>query len=147
MDLVWFDKRLPLPIDKKPFNMRYEPFLPVVGIEIELHTALNAKHVKGSVSNLSNLGAQLGIIVIGKDNLDQLRRTHPLDKDKQLKLILRDRVYRWVYAEAQPKVRIAVMFWDQVEAWGERLGVEMANGQPVAAAIPNPQLEVPILQS
>ena len=38
----------------------------------EFHTGLNAKHVKGSLSNLSNLGAQLGVIVIGHANLDTL---------------------------------------------------------------------------
>ena len=40
VDVVWFDKRLPIP--EKPFKMRYEPVLPVVGFEIELHTGLNA---------------------------------------------------------------------------------------------------------
>jgi len=139
VDLVWFDKRLPLPIEKKSFNMRYEPFLPVVGFEIELHTGLNAKHVKGSVSNLSNLGAQLGVIVIGKDNLTQLAKTRPKETEPQLKQTLRDRVYRWVYAEAQPEVRIVVMFEDEVLAWGKRVGIEpvkeilSASPQPVSA--------------
>lgn len=139
VDLVWFDKRLPLPIENKSFNMRYEPFLPVVGFEIELHTGLNDKHVKGSVSNLSNLGAQLGVIVIGKDNIIQLAKTHPKETEKQLKQTLRDRVYRWVYAEAQPKVRIVVMFEDEVLAWGKRVGIEpvkeilSASPQPISA--------------
>jgi hypothetical protein len=74
VDLVWFDKRLPIPTGKKNFHMRYAPVLPVVGFEIELHTGLNAKHVKGSVSNLSNLGAQLGVIVIGEGNLTALHK-------------------------------------------------------------------------
>jgi hypothetical protein len=44
VDLVWFDRQLPLPKTKKPLHMRYAPVLPVVGFEIERHTGLNAKH-------------------------------------------------------------------------------------------------------
>jgi len=72
VDIVWFDKRLP--VGKKSFNLRYAPVLPVIGFEVEWGTGLNAKHVKGSVSNLNNLGAQLGIIVIAQHNLDALGR-------------------------------------------------------------------------
>lgn len=121
VDLVWFDNRFPIPAKK--FRMRYALVLPVVGFEIELHTGLNAKHVKGSVSNLSNLGAQLGVIVIGKANLDALEGS-PAWKGKDKKLVrksLCDRVYRWIYAEAQPRVRIIVMFEDEVRQWANSL--------------------------
>jgi hypothetical protein len=123
VDLVWFDDRLPLP--DKSFHMRYELLLPVIGFEIEHHTGLNAKHVKGSVSNLSNLGAQLGVIVIGQPNLDALQ-AQPAWQGKGeacVKQELRDRTYRWVYAEAQPRVRIIVMFEREVEQWIEKLQV------------------------
>jgi hypothetical protein len=121
VDVVWFDTRLPIPVDTRSFNMRYQPFLPIVSFEVELHTGLNAKHVKGSVSNLNNLGAQLGVIVIGKDNLTTMGNRAPYlgDSPEKLKPILRDRVYRWVYAEAQPKSRIVVMFEDEVRKWSE----------------------------
>jgi hypothetical protein len=119
VDLVWFDKRLPIPSHKRSFNMRYAPVIPVVGFEIERHTALNAKHVKGSVSNLNNLAAQLGVIVVGSGNLLTLNaqpahRQESADEGKQL---LRDRVYRWVYAEAQPEGRVIVMFEDEIVNW------------------------------
>jgi hypothetical protein len=121
VDLVWFDNRFPIP--GKKFKMRYAPVLPVIGFEIELHTGLNAKHVKGSVSNLSNLGAQLGVIVIGQSNLDALQHTPAyLGKDKSVvRKSLCDRVYRWIYAEAQPRVRIIVMFEDEVRDWVKNL--------------------------
>jgi hypothetical protein len=119
VDLVWFDRKLPLPKTKKPLHMRYAPVLPVVGFEIERHTGLNAKHVKGSVSNLNNLNAQLGVIVIGSGNLEYLKKKGPYQNldEKQIKQILRERVYRWVYAEAQPRCRIIVMFESEVTAW------------------------------
>ena len=74
--------------------MRYAPVLPVVGFEIERHTGLNAKHVKGSVSNLNNLNAQLGVIVIGRGNIEQLKKKGPYQNqnDKDVKQILRERV-------------------------------------------------------
>ena len=117
VDVVWFDKRLP--VGKKSSNLRYAPVLPVIGFEIEYTTALNAKHVKGSVSNLSNLSAQLSIIVIAQHNLDTLKSqpTHRDDPREKIKMILRDRVYRWVYAEAQARGRIIVMFEQEVTKW------------------------------
>jgi len=123
VDLVWFDSQLPIPTGKKSFNMRYSPVLPVVGFEIELHTGLNAKHIKGSVSNLSNLGAQLGVIVMGDGNLAGLKKqpAHEKKSDEDIRQMLCDRVYRWVYAEAQPKGRIIVMFEDEVTTWGKRI--------------------------
>jgi hypothetical protein len=129
VDLVWFDNRLPIPSGKKSFNMRYAPVLPVVGFEIEVHTGLNAKHVKGSVSNLSNLGAQLGVIVIGNGNLTALKKqpAHEKKSDKDIRQMLCDRVYRWVYAEAQPKGRIIVMFEDEVTAWANNTGIETCS--------------------
>jgi len=121
VDLVWFDNRFPIP--GKKFKMRYALVLPVVGFEIELHTGLNAKHVKGSVSNLSNLGAQLGVIVIGQANLDALQKSpaYKNKKEDEVKKSLCDRVYRWVYAEAQPRVRVIVMFEEEVRVWAESL--------------------------
>ena len=122
VDVVWFDKRLPVGT-KKP-RMRYSPVLPVAAFEIELQTGLNAKHVKGSVSNLSNLGALLGVVVIGTQSLMLLRKQtkgNAKKNDEELEQLLRDRVYRWVYAEAQPKTRVIVMFEREVAEWADRL--------------------------
>jgi hypothetical protein len=95
VDMVWFDNRFPVKAQNS-HNMRYAPVLPVFGFEVELRTALDAKHVKGSVSNLSNLGAQLGVIVIGKGNIEALQkqRAHAGESDEERKKIVCDRVYR-----------------------------------------------------
>ena len=123
VDVVWFDKRLP--VGKKKPRMRYAPVLPVAAFEVELQTGLNAKHVKGSVSNLSNLGALLGVVVIGTKSLELLKKQTVGNASKtmeQLEQMLRDRVYRWVYAEAQPRTRVIVMFEREVAEWANRLG-------------------------
>jgi hypothetical protein len=128
VDVVWFDKRLPVG-PKKP-KMRYAPVLPVAAFEIELQTGLNAKHVKGSVSNLSNLSALLGVVVIGQQSLDLLRKQTIGNASKtsdQLEQMLRDRVYRWVYAEAQPRTRVIVMFEHEVSDWAKRLGYALGS--------------------
>ena len=52
VDVVWFDNRIPLiSLGVAKPKMRVHPALPVVAFEIELKTGLNAKHIKGSVSN------------------------------------------------------------------------------------------------
>ena len=121
VDMVWFDSRLA--VGERSTNMRYAPVLPIVAFEVELHTGLNAKHVKGSVSNLSNLGAQLSVIVLGNGNIEALKNqsAHKDESDEERKQILRDRVYRWIYAEAQPRGRIIMLFENEVRAWAEKL--------------------------
>lgn len=128
VDVVWFDSRLsPESFGVKRPRIRRHPVLPVVGFEVEVKTGLNAKHVKGSVSNLNNLCAQLGIIAIGSSNLDLLRSRKPhMDKrEEDLERLLLERVYRWVYAESQPAGRIVVMSERELIAWAGRLGVEI----------------------
>ena len=136
VDIVWFDKRLP--VGKKSFNLRYEPVLPVIGFEVEWGTALNAKHVKGSVSNLSNLSAQLSIIVVAKHNLESLgnQPAHRKDSPGKLRMILTDRMYRWVYAEAQAKGRIIVMFEEEVKKWAKTKG--LLPDPSLVDALPSP---------
>jgi hypothetical protein len=137
VDVVWFDKRLPFPSGKKHWNMRSAPLLPIVGFEVELGTGLNAKHVKGSVTNLSNLNAQLGVIVIGSQNVQTLKNqpAHQKEALENVKETLRDRIYGWVYAEAQPKCRIVVMFEDDLKAWwGDRIPEPEAAGSSALAA-------------
>ena len=141
VDMVWFDRHLP--VGPHHLKMRYAPVLPVVALEVELKTGLNAKHVKGSVSNLNNLGAQLGVIVIGNGNLDALKKqtAHTIETDEEIKQILRDRVYRWIYAEAQPRGRIIMMFEDEVRAWDKK--VRAAPG-PASSTLFDPPTESPI---
>ena len=140
VDMVWFDNRFPIEAQNS-HNMRYAPVLPAFGFEIEFHTGLNAKHVKGSVSNLSNLGAQLGVIVIGHANLETLASQFAATnkaaistkalvqkQPEEFRKSLCDRIYRWVYAEAQPRSRIIVMFEDEVRAWAEKITANVPCG-------------------
>ena len=79
---------------------------------------------KGSVSNLNNAGAQMGVIVIGKESLLLLGK-QPAQKGKKtevLEQVLLERAYRWVHAEAQPKGRIVIMSERELIEWAERTG-------------------------
>ena len=136
VDVVWFDKHLP--VGEKPFKMRNALVLPVVAFEVEWGTGLNAKHVKGSVSNLNNLGAQLGVIVIAQHNLVTLQKlpSHAKENPKELQKILSDRVNRWVYSEAQAKSRIIVMFEREFINWAKGLKPSLIGVAPLSAVSP-----------
>jgi hypothetical protein len=54
VDVVWFDKRFRFPKPKSKETLLRVPKLPVVGFEIEYKTAINPKHVKGSITNLDD---------------------------------------------------------------------------------------------
>jgi hypothetical protein len=121
VDLVWFDKRLGLTSFPAPM-LRRHPVLPIVGFELEEKTGLDAKHVKGSASNLNNLGAAVGVVVIGNGNISELQksgRRWTTSSTDILEKELIQRVYRWVYAEAQPRGRIVVMTEREVRKWAE----------------------------
>jgi len=126
VDVVWFDKRFSFEsLGIKTPKIRFHPVLPVVGFEVEKRTALDAKHVKGSVSNLDNLGALMGVLVIGTGNLASLakKQPHTSKTTKQLEKTLLDRIYRWVYAESQPRNRIVIMWEREIVDWAQRIGV------------------------
>jgi hypothetical protein len=131
VDVVWFDSRISFRAlgIKKP-KMRFAPVLPVIGFEIELRTGLNAKHIKGSVANLDTLSAQAGVIVLGSGNIALARaKTRSLaaltEQEVQTQLV--QRAYRWIYAEAQPKTRIAIMTEEQIQAWAVALGIPIGS--------------------
>ncbi len=126
VDVVWFDKSFSFEsLGVKTPKIRRHPVLPVAGFEVERKTGLDAKHVKGSVSNLDNLGASMGVLVIGTGNLLNLgkKRPHASKTTTQLEKTLLDRVYRWVYAESQPRNRITIMWEREVIEWAKRAGV------------------------
>lgn len=62
VDVVWCDPKfsLAVPPGKTP-RLRRAPVLPVAAFEVENKTGLNAKHIKGSVSNLNNAGRRWGL--------------------------------------------------------------------------------------
>jgi len=133
VDVVWCDRRFSkagLP-GKKP-RLRRVPVLPVVAFEVENKTGLNAKHIKGSVSNLNNCGAQMGVIVIGNESMLLLgkRPAHATKKPAELESELIERAYRWVHAEAQPKGRIVLMSERELVEWSEREGVSNQSSNP-----------------
>lgn len=130
VDVVWFDKRFSFKsVGIEKGKMRFSPVIPVAAFEIEIKTGTSAKHIKGSVSNLDNLGAQMGVIGIGAGNLDALRKVnaHKDKSDKELEQILINRVYRWVYAESQPRGRVVIMFEDQLIKWAEHIGIDVSE--------------------
>jgi len=100
----------------------------MVGFEIESHTGINAKHVKGSVSNLCNLGALMGVIVLERENLEGLRKRssiHREQSEKELWKHLLDKVEQWVYAEAQPKMRLVIMKEADIINWAKNEGINI----------------------
>lgn len=126
IDVVWCDPRFAkacLP-GKKP-RLRRAPVLPIAAFEVENKTGLNAKHVKGSVSNLNNSGAQMGVIVIGDESFALLAKqsAHAKKQPHALETELLERAYRWIHAEAQPKGRIVLMSQRELIEWAEREGV------------------------
>jgi len=132
VDVVWFDERVKFSsLDiEKPKPQRH-PVLPVVGFELELHTATNAKHVKGSVTNLDNLGATMGIILLGRGNLDDMRKRASSNKQKtepQLWKELVRNVSTWVFAESQRKTRIVIMTEEEFLQWARNEGVYFEAG-------------------
>jgi hypothetical protein len=138
IDVVWCDARFSkatLP-SKKP-RLRRVPVLPIVAFEVENKTGLNAKHVKGSVSNLNNSGAQMGVIVIGDESFALLGKqpAHAAKRPAVLESELLERAYRWVHAEAQPKGRIVLMSERELFEWAKREGVSPTK------ECPNPSVE------
>ncbi len=128
VDVVWFDKRLGLTSFPQPM-LRRHPVLPVVGFEIEKKTGLDAKHIKGSASNLNNLGAAISVVVISSGNNSELQksgRRWNTSSIEDLEKELIQRAYRWVYAEAQPRGRIVVMTEREVRKWAQ--GVPVVEG-------------------
>jgi hypothetical protein len=142
VDVVWFDKRLaPSGFGGKTSTIRHAPVLPVVGFEIELATGGSAKHVKGSVSNLANLGAQMSVVVICNTSIMGLKkRTKAFAgwTDRQVEKVLMDRVYRWVFAESRPSGRLVIMSEAEVVAWAGRHGVNSASTPVISSVFPTP---------
>lgn len=123
IDVVWCDSRFAkaAPDRKKP-RLRRVPVLPIVAFEVENKTGLNAKHIKGSVSNLNNSGAQMGVIVIGNESLLLLGKqpAYLSKKPAELEDELIQRAYRWIHAEAQPKGRVVLMSERELIEWAQR---------------------------
>lgn len=88
---------------------------------------MSAKHVKGSVSNLNNSGAQMGVILIGDESLALLKKQpkHSQKQSPALETELLERAYRWVYAEAQPTGRVVLMSERELVEWAKREGISV----------------------
>lgn len=127
VDVVWFDKHIPFSDFgfKKP-KMQQIPVIPVVGFEVERKTCLDAKHVKGSVTNLENLGCLVGVIVLGKEALIDMRKYTKENRNKtdnELWNILRKRVSQWVYAESKTQVRLVISTEEEILRWAGQKGI------------------------
>jgi len=123
VDVVWFDNRFDFGPKKGEKWSRVktwrQPVLPVVGFEIE--ASAGAKTLKGSVANLNDLGALMGVIVISEENIDKMRKRAGLWSRKPSSEIWKELVRRaiqWVH-EARPIVRIVVMTEPEIRQWWE----------------------------
>ena len=126
VDVVWYDKRFNFPKLSQSKSLLRVPKLPIVGFEIELSTGLNTKHIKGSVTNLNNLGASMGLLVLGKHNIEAMRKktmTYKAATDAKLWKELIDKVKFAVYAEARPATRIVIMTEDELVEWAKSEGI------------------------
>ncbi len=140
VDAVWFDKRLaPSTFGIKSYALLREvPVLPVVAFEVEMSTGGNAKHVKGSVSNLANLGAQLSVIVICNESVDALKKrtkAFSAHSEEEVARVLMNRVYGWVFAESRPSGRLVIMTEAQVREWAARRGICVDQREPLTLGV------------
>ena len=124
VDVVWFDSRVDFGPEKGERWSRVktwrQPVLPIVGFEIEASAV--AKRLKGSVANLNDLGALMGVIVISEENINEMRKRAELWRRKSTDEVWKElirRVIQWVY-EARPIVRIVVMTEPEIRRCGER---------------------------
>jgi len=123
VDVVWFDVKFDFGPKKGEKWSRVktwrQPVLPVVGFEIE--ASAGAKTLKGSVANLNDLGALMGVIVISEENIDKMRKRADLWSRKPTNEIWKELVRRaiqWIH-EARPIVRIVVMTEPEIIQWWE----------------------------
>jgi len=68
----------------------------------------------------------MGILVLGKENLDALRKyaqIHQKKEDEKLWDFLLEKVRLWVN-EAHPKTRIVIMTEDEIREWAKRESIE-----------------------
>jgi len=128
VDVVWFDNKFDFGPAKGEKWSRVktwrQPVLPVVGFEIE--ASAGAKPLKGSIANLNDLGALMGVIVISEENIAKVRKradSWSKKSDAEIwKYLLDDRAIQWVY-EARPFVRIVVVSEHEVRDWARNKGL------------------------
>ena len=118
VDVAWLDKRFRYGLDERVHMWKY-PLVAVVGFEVE--ASASSKQVKGSVTNLENLGALLSIIVLTKENIDRMRKNKSYAKlpENELWEKLKKFASQWVYAEARTKMRILIMTEDDIMNWAK----------------------------
>lgn len=127
VDVVWFDDRFDFGPrkEKKWFKVKTwrQPVLPVVGFEIE--ASAGAKPLKGSIANLNDLGAIMGIVVISEENIAKMRKKGTKwsnETDASIWMELLKRTIKWV-GEARPIIRIVVMTEPEVNEWVRNKGL------------------------
>ena len=127
VDVVWFDDRFdfgPKKGDKwSKVKTWRQPVIPIAGFEIE--ASAGAKLVKGSISNLNELGALMSVIVISEENLAKIRNKGTKWYNRSPRLIWAELVKRtvmWIH-EARPIVRVVVMTEPEVTEWAREKGL------------------------
>jgi hypothetical protein len=129
VDVVWFDNRFDFEPLKGDVWSRVktwrQPVLPVVGFEIE--ASVVAKPLKGSVANLNDLGALMGVIVVSDENVERLKNRSNSWRNKSIDEVWREllrRIIQWVY-EARPLVRVVVMTEPEIREWARSKGLNV----------------------
>lgn len=75
-----------------------QPVLPVVGFEIE--ASAGAKPLKGSIANLNDLGAIMGVVIISEENIAKMRKKGTKwsnETDESIWMELLKKTTKWVY--------------------------------------------------
>jgi len=123
VDVVWFDSRFDFgPVSQadqwiKARTWR-QPVIPVVGFEIE--ASAGAKQVKGSVANLANLGATMGVLVLCEENVKAVRsraQVHRNESEAAIWKFLLERATQWVSESRPAGVRVVILTEPELKAW------------------------------
>jgi len=127
VDVVWFDGRFDFGHEKGEkwagVKTWLQPVLPIVGFEVE--ASAGAKPLKGSIANLNNLGALMGVIVVTEENIAKMRKKAGLwskKPDHEIWKELSRRTIQWVH-EAKLPVRVVVMTEPEVREWARKKGL------------------------
>lgn len=127
VDVVWFDERFDFGPRKEEKWSKVktwrQPVLPVVGFEIE--ASAGAKPLKGSIANLNDLGAIMGVVVLSEENIAKMKRKGTRwsnETEESIWMELLKRTTKWVY-EARPIIRVVVMTEPEVKEWAKNKGL------------------------
>lgn len=81
--------------------------------------------MKGSIANLNDLGAIMGVVVLSEENIAKMKRKGTRwsnETEESIWMELLKRTTKWVY-EARPIIRVVVMTEPEVKEWAKNKGL------------------------